>query len=130
MKPIPFLAAVIFIGAVAVIPVQSLAQVSVNLMLGDAPPPVRYEVVPAARPGYLWAPGFWNWNGRGHVWSAGHWERARSGQLYEPAEWRQDGDQWKLKRGEWKRIKHDNGVGKKDKHGNFCPPGQAKKGNC
>lgn len=138
MKPIVCLATALILSTAAILPTQAVAQVRVDINLGNAPPPVRYEAVPAARRGYVWAPGYWNWNGKRHVWTAGHWEPARTGQVYEPAEWRQDGDKWKFKRGEWKRTQHDNGVGHKDKHDDkhddkhrdFCPPGQAKKGNC
>ena len=44
-----------------------------------APPPPRYEVVPASRPGSVWVPGYWDWRGHRHVWVTGHWERARYG---------------------------------------------------
>jgi len=30
-------------------------------------------VQPAPREGYIWSPGHWEWNGRRHVWVAGHW---------------------------------------------------------
>lgn len=30
-------------------------------------------VQPAPREGYIWSPGRWEWNGRRHVWVAGHW---------------------------------------------------------
>ncbi|CAN5346593.1 hypothetical protein BH11PSE11_BH11PSE11_33140 [soil metagenome] len=148
-KPVLTLVAAMFIGTLTLVSGPVHAQVSVRYSVGDAPPPSRVEAIPPALAGYVWAPGYWNWNGSRHVWTAGHWERARSGQLYEPAAWRQEGKQWKLKKGEWKRARHDNGVAHKKsdrddnddrrdqrghdvKHdkGNFCPPGQAKKGNC
>ncbi|MBN9542134.1 MAG: hypothetical protein J0H77_35740, partial [Alphaproteobacteria bacterium] len=34
------------------------AQVTITF---GSPPPLRYEVVPAPRPGYVWAPGQWRW---------------------------------------------------------------------
>ena len=30
-------------------------------------------VQPAPRAGYIWSPGHWEWNGRRHLWVAGHW---------------------------------------------------------
>ena len=30
-------------------------------------------IQPAPRAGYIWSPGRWDWNGRRHVWVAGHW---------------------------------------------------------
>ena len=68
-----------------------------------APPPPRHEVVPAARAGYVWVPGYWDWRGRRHVWVNGHWERARRGYAYRAPEWVQDGDRWRLRRGSWDR---------------------------
>jgi hypothetical protein len=68
-----------------------------------APPPPRNEVVPPARAGYAWVPGYWDWRGRRHVWVGGHWERARRGYVYRAPEWAQDGDRWRLRRGSWDR---------------------------
>ena len=40
----------------------------------NAPPPVRYEVVPATRVGYVWERGHWRWDHGRYVWIGGHWE--------------------------------------------------------
>lgn len=129
------------------LPQQAHAQVNFNIIIGDAPPPPRYEVVPAGRPGYLWAPGFWSWDGRRHVWQEGHWERARQGEIYVRPEWVRVDNGWRLREGGWRRDaqprhesrdsydrhehheRHDHG---RHDHGRggHCPPGQAKKGNC
>jgi hypothetical protein len=85
------------------------------------------QAAPAPREGYIWAPGYCNWNGNKHVWTEGHWERSRAGYEYDRPEWHQEGDKWRMKKGGWKKAKH-----KHHPHGDggFCPPGQAKKGNC
>lgn len=116
MKRILGAAAAIVICTTAFIPAQASASVGLNIVIGNAPPPLRYEVVPAPRRGYEWAPGFWNWNGRRHAWVVGHWERVHVGQRYEHAEWRQDNDGWHLNRGGWKHDenrdeRHDEGHG-------------------
>ena len=118
------IAAALVIAAIgtAAMPTAAHAQVNLNIVIGNPPPPPRYEAVPRARPGYVWAPGYWNWDGHKHVWSDGHWERERSGYIYESAEWHQHNGQWKLNKGGWKQGKNKNGY--------HCPPGQAKKGNC
>ncbi|MFD2271134.1 hypothetical protein ACFS07_08310 [Undibacterium arcticum] len=109
MKRILYTAAAIILSTAAVIPTQAVAQVGVNVIIGNAPPPVRYEVVPAPRRGQEWAPGYWNWNGGRHVWTAGHWERVRVGQYYQRPEWQQDNDGWRLNRGGWQHgERHDN----------------------
>lgn len=145
-------ALLITISAAVLAPTSASAQVNVNITLGDAPPPLRFESVPAPRAGYIWAPGYWNWDGGRHVWSAGHWERVRRNEVYVRPEWRQEDGRWRFVQGGWKNGHYDKHEGKhkgkhKDKHdrddgdrrdhdddhrgkGNHCPPGQAKKGNC
>jgi hypothetical protein len=131
----PLLAAGV-LGIAALAPLHASAQVSVNINIGEAPPPVRYEPAPPPRSGYVWAPGFWDWKGNRHVWIAGHWERARGGYVYAPAEWRHEGGEWRLYRGGWHEDEHhhkrhhDRDRDHDDDRGYHCPPGQAKKGRC
>ncbi len=74
-----------------------------DVFVSIAPPPLRAEVVPAARPGYLWAPGYWNWNGRRHVWVGGTWVRERPGYVYRRPEWVQHNGRWMMHSGGWDR---------------------------
>ncbi|WP_247652870.1 hypothetical protein [Ideonella aquatica] len=58
------------------------------VMAPMAPPPPRYEVVPALPyAGAVWIGGYWNWSGRAHVWVPGRWEAPRHGWHYEPRRW-------------------------------------------
>ncbi|MBN8488631.1 MAG: YXWGXW repeat-containing protein [Burkholderiales bacterium] len=58
------------------------------VMAPMAPPPPRYEVVPALPyAGAVWIGGYWNWSGRAHVWVPGRWEAPRHGWRYEPRRW-------------------------------------------
>lgn len=120
------------LSTTALLPMQAMAQVNVSISIGTAPPPLRYEAVPAPRQGYIWAPGYWDWNGHNHIWRDGHWEQARSGYVYSRPEWHEDHGKWKLNKGGWKQGKHHAHDDKHhDKHRDqHCPPGQAKKGNC
>lgn len=118
------------IAAASMVPLQAVAQVNISVNIGTEPPPPRYERAPAPRRGYVWAPGYWDWNGHSHAWRQGHWERARSGYVYERSEWHQDNGQWRLNKGGWKQAKKQQKRDKHDKHDYHCPPGQAKKGNC
>lgn len=68
-----------------------------------APPPPRAEVVPHARRGYVWAPGYWRWNGHRHVWVGGYWVRARPGWHWVPAHWVASGHRWHYVAGHWVR---------------------------
>jgi hypothetical protein len=100
-------AAALLIVSAVFTPVQSFAADHV-LAIRIAPPAPRHEVVPAARHGYEWAPGFWNWSGRKFVWTKGHWERARTGHAFQAAKWEQDGSNWRLKRGGWTKADRDH----------------------
>lgn len=106
MKKILITAAAIILSTAAFIPAQAHAQVGFNIVIGNAPPPVRYEVVPAARRGYVWTPGYWDWSGRRHVWTQGQWERSRAGHHYQRPQWSQGNNGWQLNRGGWQRGAH------------------------
>jgi hypothetical protein len=101
MKRILFATTAALISTAAYLPLQASAAGAV-IVVHDAPPP-RHEVVPHARRGYEWAPGYWNWNGHRYVWSAGHWERVRRGYAWHRPEWRQGDRGWELDRGGWRR---------------------------
>jgi hypothetical protein len=136
MKSILYAAAVIAVSTAAFAPLQASAQIKVNIVVPVAPPLVVVEAPPPPRVGYVWAPGYWRWDGARHVWSQGHWEQVREGHRYKPAAWHRDGDNWRFQEGGWKQAKKDKKYKKKhyddhdNRNGNFCPPGQAKKGNC
>jgi hypothetical protein len=67
----------------------------------SAPPPVRYEAVPAARVGYVWDHGHWRWQ-RGHyVWVPGHWQAERVGYHWVPGHWVAHGPNWRWVQGHW-----------------------------
>jgi hypothetical protein len=85
------------IGAVASAP--ALADIYVRV----APPAPRHEVVPVVRPGWVWAPGYWNWNGHRYVWVNGHRVRAHRGQHWRPHQWVEDHGRWRMDRGHWDR---------------------------
>jgi hypothetical protein len=95
------IAALLAISAAAWIPLPSMAQSGVSLVINTAPPAPRFESVPAARRGYVWAPGYWNWNGQRHVWIGGHWESARDGYQYRANEWVRDNGGYRLQSGGW-----------------------------
>ena len=100
-------------AASATISASAVAASYIDVRVG--PPPPHYEVVPAARPGYMWSPGYWDWRGHRHVWVNGHWERARHGYVYHEPRWVQDGDRWRLHRGAWDRD-HDGVPDRVDAH--------------
>ena len=94
-------AAALAISSAAFIPNIASAAGDV-IIVHTAPPAPQNEIVPAARHGYEWAPGYWNWNGRKYVWTKGHWERARAGYAYARPVWSEGKDGWQLDRGGWR----------------------------
>ena len=87
--------------------VPTVANAAVDVYFNVAPPPARYEAVPASRRGYVWVPGYWNGRGSRHVWKAGHWERSRSGYDYVQPNWIERDNRWQLERGGWRRGNRD-----------------------
>ena len=104
MKRTLTLAAMITLGAAAFAPLPSMAQSELRVVINSAPPQARYEAVPAPRAGYVWAPGYWNWEGNRHVWIDGHWETARNGYQYQRSEWVRDQNGYRLNRGGWQLV--------------------------
>jgi len=126
-------AAFLAISSAAFIPATASAAgagAGVGVGAGDViivrtqPPAPRREVVPAARRGYEWAPGYWNWNGRRHVWTKGHWERVRPGYAYARPVWSQGKNGWELDRGGWRhgdRADRHDGPRRGDRDGDGVP---------
>ena len=69
-----------------------------------APPEARVEVVGVApTAGYVWFPGYWNWNGSSHVWVGGYWGPGRPGYYWAPHAWVRYGGGWRMAPGHWVR---------------------------
>ena len=80
------------------------AHAQFNAIVAVAPPAPQYEVVPAPRAGYVWAPGHYEWRGNQHVWVQGQWLAARNGYDYREPRWVQRGNgQWVLVGNSWER---------------------------
>ena len=67
----------------------------------EAPPPRRDEKREAARAGYVWVDGDWDWKNGKYEWTAGHWERERAGKRWRPARWEQRDGGWSRIDGDW-----------------------------
>ncbi len=105
-----FAAAALTAGIVAPASV-SPAFAQINITLG-APPAPQYELVPAPRPGYAWAPGYWQVENNRHVWAPGRWMEQRPGQHWVADRWDShregDRDRWQHQAGHW----DNDGVGR------------------
>ena len=86
------------VGALAV---PATSDAHVDVIVGVAPPAARVEVVPAPRVGYVWAPGYWRWNGHHHYWVNGYWVPARAGYHWVPTHWAPYHSRWRYVPGDW-----------------------------
>jgi hypothetical protein len=120
MKSILAATAAVLIGAAAFAPAQADAAIRAEVVIAHkAPPAPLREAVPAARRGCDWVPGYWDWNGRRHVWVAGHFERVRPGYAYQRPEWRHDRQGWHLDRGGWRHG--ERVAARRDRDGDGVP---------
>jgi hypothetical protein len=60
-------------------------------------------VAPPPRAGFVWAPGYWFWNGRAHAWHDGYWVRERPGYHWVADTWVARGPHYHYQRGHWER---------------------------
>ncbi|TAM52483.1 MAG: hypothetical protein EPN57_13690 [Paraburkholderia sp.] len=101
-----FLIAQLILAAAGAFAIAASAPASADevvLVAPHAPPPVRYEVVPAPRVGYVWDRGHWRWQRGGYVWVPGHWQRVRIGHHWVPGHWARRGPNWAWIPGHWAR---------------------------
>jgi hypothetical protein len=107
------LCALLALGPVAM---PAAAQININIDLGVAPPAPRFEAVPVSRSGFVWAPGFWQWDGQRYVWAPGRWVAARPGFFWVADRWEPRDGRHHFEPGHWnegKKVKHeDHGNGK------------------
>jgi len=85
-----------------------------GFVVQSPPPAPLYEAVPAARPGYVWAPGYYTFEDGRYMWHGGAFVQARPGYAWHAAHWEQRGDgSWYLQAGTWVRAdgyaQYDNG---------------------
>ena len=60
----------------------------------------RAKSIQAARAGFVWIPGQWDWHGKWE-WTAGHWERERANKQWRPGHWDKNGASWGFTVGGW-----------------------------
>jgi WXXGXW repeat (2 copies) len=113
--------AALALASIGVMPLPASAET--RIFVDVAPPAPRHEVVPIARPGFVWAPGYWDWRNGRHVWVKGHWVRERKGYYWHPNRWEQRDGRWYFERGRWDRERYARwderrgGMGDKDHDG-------------
>jgi hypothetical protein len=78
------------------------AHAQYNGVVRPAPPPPVYEAAPAARPGWIWAGGHYEYREGQYTWVPGEWIRERPGFVYRDPHWEKlENDQWIIVGGGW-----------------------------
>lgn len=90
------LAATMLIGSVTP---ASAVGIDINI----APPAPRVVEAPPPRPGFVWAPGYYRWDGHQHVWVDGHFIRERRGSHWVPEHWDERHGRYHFEPGHWER---------------------------
>ena len=90
-------------AAILVLPVagQARTDISVGIQIGPPPAPAVVVRPPVPQPGYVWAPGYWGWDGYRYVWVEGHWMAPRPGHYWMAPHWERRGPNWVFIDGRW-----------------------------
>jgi hypothetical protein len=91
----------VIIAPAIVSPAAAQATLSFGVTIGVPPPAPVYEVVPAPRAGFVWAPGYWYWDGGRHLWAPGRWMAERPGYHWVPDRWAHVEGGWHHEYGHW-----------------------------
>jgi hypothetical protein len=83
--------------------ITDAASARTEIIVGVAPPPPVVEMVPAPRPGWVWAPGYYRWRHHHHAWVPGRWIRVRPGFHWVPDAWVPRGSRYVFIPGHWER---------------------------
>ncbi|MYM37765.1 YXWGXW repeat-containing protein [Duganella qianjiadongensis] len=97
-------ATLLALGTLALPLTPAQAQTEVSIVVSNAPPPLRFESLPPPRSGYVWAPGYWRWNGHRYIWRTGHWEVLRQGYQYQTPVWHEYREGWRFEPGGWVTV--------------------------
>jgi len=81
---------------------EARTDVSIGVNIGPpAAPTVVAPALPAPQPGYVWAPGYWAWDGYRYVWAEGRWMAPRPGYVWVGPSWVRRGPRWYFVEGRW-----------------------------
>ena len=107
-------------AAVAAALITPIASAQINVYLGTAPPPTRYEVRPnAPGQGYSWLPGYWQPVGGRYRWHPGLWQQPPyAGAYYVHPHYDHYNEGWRMHDGYWSKEDHDDHYfdNNRDKH--------------
>ena len=98
------------------------AQANLNISIGAPPPAPVYEVTPAPRAGYVWAPGYYRYEGNHYLWTKGRWMAERPGYHWTNDRWEHGPHGYYHVPGRWDRAQayrdhdHDGVPNAYDRH--------------
>ena len=75
----------------------------IDIIVGTRPPPPREVPAPPPRPGYIYEPGYWSWDGQQYVWTDGTWIEQRPGYRWSEPQWREEDSRYRFVPGHWER---------------------------
>jgi WXXGXW repeat (2 copies) len=84
----------------------------VSVVIGIAPPPIRYEPPPPPppTPGMVWVLGFWAPQGPRYRWVSGHYEHPPfPGAYWSHPHYDRDREGWRYNEGRWEDRNHGRG---------------------
>ena len=86
----------------AIVAPAAVAPAGPDLVIVQTEPPApRVESMPSAREGYVWAPGYWSWDGSNYVWVEGRYVPALAGYSYVAPHWEAVNGGWVLRAEQW-----------------------------
>ena len=71
-------------------------------LVTEPPPAPRIEPI-VQRPGFVFAPGYWQWDGNHYAWVKGDYVRNRPGFSWVRAQWVREPRGWHFQPGHWER---------------------------
>jgi len=85
------------------LPLRSVAQVGIGVVVNIAPPPLPvYDQPPCPGDDYIWTPGYWAWDGSEYYWVPGTWVLApEPGFFWTPGFWAWQGSGFVFTAGYW-----------------------------
>jgi len=103
MSTVKILIAAGFAGTLLAFPLAGVARVDIDVDI--APPPVVVEDAPV-REGYVYTPGYWDWDDAGHrhVWKKGEYVQERRGERWVPYRWEERNGRYHLNEGHWEHA--------------------------
>jgi hypothetical protein len=101
-RHVGIIAGLLAVGALAAPLPSFAAPAEVRVLVDVAPPAPKVSAPPAAKVGYVWSSGYWNWNGSAYVWTEGSWVAvAEPTKTWIPPTWTKVNNQWYFTAGHW-----------------------------